>query len=138
MKFLYHIDQIEEAGKKVIDFINSEKVVTFSGDLGAGKTTLIANIGKQLGSGDNISSPTFSLIQQYDFPKGTIYHLDMYRINDVQEAIDAGIEEILAGNDLCFIEWAERIQPLLPLNYAKVRIDLVNAAERILHIELHK
>ena len=101
------------------------RIFLFEGDLGAGKTTFIQEMAKfLLIRDDNVSSPTFSLINEYysEFLKDTVYHMDFYRVNDPQEAIDIGIEHYLYSEKYCFIEWGSLIRHLLPNNYVKVNI----------------
>ena len=95
----------------------STKVVRIDGPMGAGKTTLISSICKSLGVKGPISSPTFSLINTYESHDGIIYHFDFYRLQNAEEALDFGIEEYLESGSLCFMEWAEKIIPHLPMNY---------------------
>ncbi len=98
-------------------------VTVFNGEMGAGKTTLIKALCKSLGIADAISSPTFSLVNEYRDPGGrAVYHFDMYRLKAETEALDMGIEEYLHSGSLCFIEWAEKIPNLLPREYHTVSI----------------
>lgn len=107
-------DLIRELIGKMKDF----RIWCFDGNLGAGKTSLIRSIGNLLGFGDQVSSPTFSLIQQYDCstnPWGLekVYHMDLYRLRSVEEAQDAGVLDCLHSGELCLIEWPELILPLI-------------------------
>lgn len=100
---------------------NSSKIVLFYGEMGAGKTTFIKEICKKLGVTDTISSPTFSIVNEYLTSSGeTIYHFDFYRLNDESEALDIGVEEYFFSDNLCLIEWPEKINSLLPDNAIKV------------------
>jgi len=93
--------------------------------MGVGKTTLIKELIKQLGSLDNVSSPTFSLVNEYDSRKGEkIYHFDFYRIKSEEEALDMGIEDYLYSDIWCFIEWPEKVKNLLPLNAVEIHLTL--------------
>lgn len=138
IKFESH-NQIEmaEVAEIITNYFQNEKLITFTGDLGAGKTTLISMICKELGSVDDVSSPTYSLVNEYKTNKGeTIYHIDCYRINSIEEAIDAGIEDVMYSDAFCFIEWPSKIKTLLE-NRNMVKVDIqVNGAKRLISMEL--
>lgn len=122
MQRTYHLEEIPAIANEIIDKITST-VVLFYGDMGTGKTTLIKEIVKQLGSGDTASSPTFSLVNEYLADGGKpIYHFDFYRIGSEEEALDMGIEEYLYSGDLCLIEWPDKIKNLLPLASDMVKL----------------
>lgn len=108
----------------------STKVVRIDGPMGAGKTTLISSICKSLGVEEPISSPTFSLVNTYKSRDGIIYHFDFYRIQNAHEALDIGLEEYLESGNLCFIEWAEKITPHLPLNYDHYKLEVIDKEHR--------
>ena len=99
------------------------KTLLFFGDMGVGKTTLIKELTKQLGSQDQSSSPTFSLVNEYRTNENEpLYHFDFYRINDETEALDMGVEEYLYSDHWCFIEWPEKVKNLLPLNAVAIHL----------------
>ena len=108
----------------------STKVVRIDGPMGAGKTTLISSICKLLGVEEPISSPTFSLVNTYKSRDGVIYHFDFYRIQNAHEALDIGLEEYLESGNLCFMEWAEKIIPHLPLNYDHYKLEVIDEKYR--------
>lgn len=108
----------------------STKVVRIDGPMGAGKTTLISSICKSLGVEEPISSPTFSLVNTYKSRDGIIYHFDFYRIQNAHEALDIGLEEYLESGNLCFMEWAEKIIPHLPLNYDHYKLEVIDKEHR--------
>lgn len=122
MDISYTINDIDNVAKQLLENV-SAKTLLFYGDMGVGKTTLIKAIVKALGSQDIVTSPTFAIINQYQSQEDPIYHFDFYRINDIEEAYNFGIEDYLYSNYWCIIEWPERIQDILP-KYAD-RIDLV-------------
>lgn len=97
-------------------------VILFRGEMGAGKTTLIKEFLNQLGSEDNVSSPTYALVNEYQTPKGSVFHFDFYRINGEDEAYDMGWEEYAYSGNLCLVEWPERIESLIPENYHTLEI----------------
>lgn len=123
--------ELPNLSKQLIGFAEQTKVWTFYGQLGAGKTTLIKEIARQLNVKDNMSSPSFSIINEYAaIGDGTIYHIDLYRIKNQQEAIDIGIEDYLFSNQYCFIEWPEIIEELLPKAYLALEINIHDFIER--------
>ncbi len=108
-------------GQKLSQFLEPGDVVGFFGDLGSGKTRTIQGICQGLGCGDQVSSPTFTIINEYQgqFP---IYHFDLYRIESEQEIFDLGYEEYFYDDGICMIEWAERLQSLLPVDHLEVHL----------------
>ena len=152
---LKNISGISQAARSILDSAKDNKVFCFYGELGAGKTTLIKEICKQLGVRDEGSSPTFSLINEYRTPsqpspkgkeldkqtsrpmgetrEGVLYHLDLYRLKNESEIYDIGYEDYLFSGNYCFIEWPEKIEQLLPEKHLKVKIE-VKKGERIIRI----
>lgn len=123
--------QLPELAQKIIEFCKNYTVWIFEGEMGAGKTTLIKVICSILGVKDEVQSPTFSIVNQYESPEKTIYHFDFYRLKSEQEAYDIGYEEYFyAPNAYCFLEWASKIPNLLPPNYAKIEIKVLSEEER--------
>lgn len=114
----------------IISFAGKQNVFLFYGEMGAGKTTLIRSLCKQLGTTDNVASPTFSIVNEYKAPGKNIYHFDFYRLKTQTEALDMGFEEYLYSGNYCFIEWPEKIPDLLPLHYISIKISVVNDNER--------
>jgi tRNA threonylcarbamoyladenosine biosynthesis protein TsaE len=138
MEMEYALEEIDSAAKILKDLSNTYKVFTFTGNLGAGKTTLIQQFCRQMGVSQHVSSPTFSVINQYDTPSGgTIYHMDLYRIKDEEEAIQAGVEDCLKGNDYCFIEWPDKAPGLLPDSYISVELYANSPSSRKMAITIH-
>ena len=118
----FTLDQLGELSKEVLNKA-SGKVLLFYGEMGVGKTTLIKEMVKQLGSSDQSSSPTFSLVNEYRTHKNEpLYHFDFYRINDESEALDMGVDEYLYSGRWCFIEWPEKVKNLLPLNAVAIHL----------------
>ncbi|MFN5706393.1 MAG: tRNA (adenosine(37)-N6)-threonylcarbamoyltransferase complex ATPase subunit type 1 TsaE [bacterium] len=130
----YTLNNINNAIEKILPYLQKYKVVLFNGTMGAGKTTLISALCKKLSSADDISSPTFSIVNEYLSNIGKIYHFDFYRIENIEEAFDIGLEEYLYSNDYCFIEWAEKIEELLPKSYLIVNISILSEIERSIEI----
>ncbi len=107
MKFeLKNKEQWQELAEKILPQLG-HPLLLLRGDLGAGKTTFTQVLLKNLGSKDEVSSPTYSIVNEYDTPKGTVYHFDLYRLRNIEEAYDLGIEEYLENSYLCIIEWPE-------------------------------
>jgi len=127
-------NQLPEAASEILSFASNNRVFLFYGDMGAGKTTLIKSLCSKLGSADNITSPTFAIVNEYTGPN-TIYHFDFYRLKNQSEAMDIGFEEYLYSGNYCFIEWPEKIPDLLPLHYVTVSIQVLDNGFRRLTIE---
>lgn len=113
---LRSLANLEEDLQALIPIIEQHKVICWNGEMGAGKTTVISKICQMLGSTDEKSSPTFSILNEYECKQGKIYHFDLYRLRNIAEALDIGIEEYLDSGHYCMIEWPEMIKVLLPEN----------------------
>lgn len=132
------LSDLRFAAHKLIDFANGERVFLFDGEMGAGKTTFIKEVCCFLGSNDNPSSPTYSIVNEYVYPEGKIYHFDFFRIKSESEAYDLGFEEYLTSGEYCFIEWPERIENLWPDRFVKVSITLDTDDARLIDVTLAK
>jgi tRNA threonylcarbamoyladenosine biosynthesis protein TsaE len=117
MNFTYRLSDIESTASQILKYIKSKNVL-FSGEMGSGKTTLIKELVKQSGSKDRVSSPTYSLVNEYQGITNSVYHFDFYRIEDELEAYDMGFEEYLDSSNQVFIEWPEKIPNLWPQHYS--------------------
>lgn len=136
MEIIYTLNESEDVARKLISFIKNYKIFTFSGELGAGKTTLITTICKELGVQESVSSPTYSIIQEYELPgSSVIYHLDLYRLKNVQEAIDAGVEDCLLSGELCFVEWPEIALAIFPEEIVHVTLQAISSGKRKLVVQ---
>lgn len=125
---------LDEAAQKVLEFAQNERFFIFEGDMGAGKTTFIKSLAKALGVNDVVSSPTFSIVNEYEGKDGIIYHFDFYRLKNLQEAYDIGYEEYFYSENICLIEWPEKVEGLLPEHYVKIEITAPGETERLLSI----
>lgn len=135
LQYIYDYEKIEG----LIHKLNARqwhkwKVLIFLGGLGSGKTTIIKKLCESHGVTDNITSPTYSIINEYKSDLGPIYHIDLYRLKDLQEVQEIGIEEYLYGEGICLIEWPQLIEDLLPLPYLKIEIENLGKFTRRLHI----
>ncbi|ALL04105.1 tRNA threonylcarbamoyladenosine biosynthesis protein TsaE [Pedobacter sp. PACM 27299] len=129
-----NIAGLDEAAQKVLEFAQNEHFFIFEGDMGAGKTTFIKALAKALGVTDVVSSPTFSIVNEYEGKDGIIYHFDFYRLKNLQEAYDIGYEEYFYSENICLIEWPEKVEELLPEHYVKIEITAPGETERLLSI----
>ncbi len=129
----YVEDELQEVARKLISNFGKIKVWCFYADMGAGKTTLIKQICKELHVLDEMSSPTFSIVNEYESQNvGIIYHFDFYRLEDFDETINIGVEDYLYSGNLCLLEWPELVEPLLPTEYLEINIKLVGENARSL------
>lgn len=116
---------LSEHARYLIENSRFQKVIAFYGEMGAGKTTFIKTVCRQLGATDFLSSPTFAIMNEYLLANGQpAYHFDFYRINKESEAYDLGYEQFFYSGHYCFIEWPEKIEALLPAQCMKVKIDV--------------
>ena len=132
------IADIPSAAKEIFDFLqlNNRRQIAFYGEMGAGKTTLINAILNHFKIDDHVSSPTFSIINEYFSEEyGKVYHCDFYRINNPKEALEIGVEELFEEDSWCFVEWPEKLGNLLPQNFVSLKIREENAC-RLIEIKL--
>jgi tRNA threonylcarbamoyladenosine biosynthesis protein TsaE len=127
---------IQEPAREFLKIMNNRRVVAFYGELGSGKTTFIKALCRELGVADTVSSPTFALVYEYrTLQDKRIYHFDLYRIKNVSELFDLGYEEYFHGDEVCFIEWPEIAEILLPPDCIRVYISVNQDGSRNLKIE---
>jgi len=126
------LDELKHTAEQLISFGGSEKIFLFYGDMGAGKTTLIKSLCESLGVKEPATSPTFSIVNEYQGDSSKIYHFDFYRLKNQSEALDLGYEEYFYSDNYCFIEWPEKIPDLLPDHYVRVGVQVVSDSERLL------
>ncbi len=130
-----NIETLSEVARRFIKDWKGETHFVLVGEMGAGKTTFIKAICETLGVTDSVNSPTFSIANEYTTGQGKpLYHFDFYRIEDEEEALDFGIEEYFESGALCFMEWAERIENLLPDRFVEVKITELDDKERVISV----
>ena len=128
------LSDLAQVAQQLLAFASTEKIFIFEGEMGAGKTTFIKTFCKVLGVEDVVSSPTYSIVNEYESPNGSIFHFDFYRIKDIQEAYDLGYEEYFYGEGTCLIEWPERVAELLPDRFVKVEIVIIDENRRLFNL----
>ena len=133
---LESLDKIHEAARYFLNAVGDAKIFAIDGDMGVGKTTFIKAVCEELGVKDVITSPTFSLVNEYTDGKGEpVYHFDFYRIKKLEEVYDMGYEDYFYSGALCFIEWPELIEELLPGNAVNVYIEEKEDGTRIVRFD---
>jgi tRNA threonylcarbamoyladenosine biosynthesis protein TsaE len=126
---------LSEAAQQIIRLYGEKRLFAFYGGMGSGKTTIIKAICGYLGAVDIVSSPTFTLVNEYLTKNGAVlYHIDFYRIKKQEEVFDFGIEDYLAGESYCFMEWPELVEEILPEETVKIRISVDEDEQRVLSI----
>ncbi len=130
----FNIADINSIAKEILQSVNS-KVLLFYGELGVGKTTLIGEIVKELGCLSDVSSPTFSIVNEYKVKDGLIFHFDFFRIENEEEVYDIGFEDYLDSDNWIFIEWPEKIELLLPDHVNEIRLENEQKNSRIIKLK---
>lgn len=124
--------EIKRAAKEFLNATKNQNKFAFYGEMGAGKTTFINELLMQIGISGKGSSPTYSIVNEYESSEfGKVYHFDFYRLKDEFEALEIGVEDLLYGNEYCFMEWPEKIENLLPESYVKVNLTVENECRTI-------
>lgn len=137
MEIVFELPDIHSAAAELWSHINDQKVLAFHGAMGAGKTTFIHALCEYLQVIDTISSPTFSIINEYKTRQGqTIYHMDLYRLKNEDEAITAGVEDCLFSGNICLVEWPEKAPGIFPDDTLQITIHAINTNLRKLKINL--
>ena len=129
------LGELGEVARKIIAFANDVRIWIFEGEMGSGKTTLIREVCHEFGVVDNVSSPTFSIVNEYQDDKGEVFfHFDFYRIKDTSEAVDIGSEEYFYSGDYCFIEWPSKVVDLLPGRFMEIKITVTDPVQRSIQL----
>lgn len=138
MEWRFSLDNINRVAKEFWQVTDSKTVLAFHGQMGAGKTTFIHALCDVKGVKDVVSSPTFSIINEYQFicegTKKALFHIDLYRLKDEEEAIRAGVEDVLYSGNICLVEWPEKVPSIFPDNTVHINIELVDEKTRRLKI----
>jgi tRNA threonylcarbamoyladenosine biosynthesis protein TsaE len=124
------LTELNSVAKALFTFADGEMIFVFKGEMGAGKTTFIKALCEELGVEDVVSSPTFSLVNEYAAGNSPVYHFDFYRIRDIREAYDIGYEEYFFSGHICLIEWPEKVEEILPELYIIVEIKVLAPDKR--------
>ena len=131
MEIRFKEEDIKQAAKQFVEAMGENTVFAFYGKMGAGKTTFIKAVCEEMGVADTVTSPTFAIVNEYEAANGRpIYHFDFYRIKKVSEAYDMGCEEYFYSGHLCFIEWPELIEEVLPEETVNVTIEALPDGDR--------
>ncbi|GAB1463994.1 tRNA (adenosine(37)-N6)-threonylcarbamoyltransferase complex ATPase subunit type 1 TsaE [Pedobacter sp.] len=130
------IVELSDVAEELLAFANGQKFFVFEGEMAAGKTTFIKSFCEALGVEDVVSSPTFSIVNEYESNTGTVYHFDFYRLKNLQEAYDIGYEEYFYSGDYCLVEWPSKVEELLPETYIKVEIAVTGNEQRLFQFNL--
>ncbi len=130
MELIFDFKEILQAAKTFWERVNDKKVFAFNGAMGAGKTTFIHALCDAKRVSSTVGSPTFSIINEYVYPGGKIFHIDLYRLKDEEEVIRAGVEDCLYSGETCLVEWAEKAGGIFPPDTVQVHIDVIDVVTR--------
>lgn len=134
-EIICRLDNLDTAAAEFLEAVGDERLIAFYGHLGAGKTTFIKALCDRLGVEDNVCSPTFTIVNEYQAASGEpVYHFDFYRVDSLKEAADLGLEEYFYSGSFCFMEWPEKIADLLPEETVEVRIEPLDEVTRRISI----
>ena len=129
-KVVYSLNKIDEISQLIIDKIKTVKTIMLRGELGSGKTTLVKSVLKRMGVNDSVTSPTFSILNEYDFAENIIYHFDLYRIENIEELNVIGFEDYIYSQNTCFIEWPEIAMSKISYRYIEIYIKFIDEKSR--------
>ncbi len=137
MEIIFSLQELQKAAARFLEVLADRKVILFHGEMGAGKTTFIHAICLEMGIKSGVNSPTFSIINEYVLPdKESVYHMDLYRLQNEEEAIQVGVEECLLSGNLCLVEWPDKAAGLFDHKSLHCHLDQIGDNERKLQINL--
>jgi tRNA threonylcarbamoyladenosine biosynthesis protein TsaE len=134
MDVIYDLKQIRHVASRLLEVCAASKVFAFHGEMGSGKTTFIHALCDELNVTSVVGSPTYAIINEYEYPSGRIFHIDLYRVKDEDEALQAGVEECLYSGQTCFVEWPERASAIFPPGTVHVFLHAIDEVNRRLRI----
>ena len=134
MDVIYDLKQIQHVASRLLEVSAGSKVYAFHGEMGSGKTTFIHALCDELNVTSVVGSPTYAIINEYGYPSGSIFHIDLYRVKDEEEALQAGVEECLYSNHICFVEWPERAPAIFPPGTVHVFLNAIDEVNRRIRI----
>lgn len=138
LRMKYGIGDLSALADTLLALVGEVKLLTFEGEMGAGKTTLIREICKKIGVLDQVGSPTFSLVNEYAYPEGSkygiVYHIDLFRIENEDEAKRAGMEECFYSGHYCFVEWPDKAFNIMPKNIIRIKLEMDNEGLRMIRV----
>jgi tRNA threonylcarbamoyladenosine biosynthesis protein TsaE len=128
--------QLNDVAVYLKSLLSKHTIFLFDGEMGAGKTTLINELCKEISIEEQPSSPTYSIVNTYNSSEfGEVYHFDFYRLKDENEAVESGLDELIESGKVCFIEWGEKVAKLLPNNFVRVIIKVISTNHRTIEIQ---
>jgi tRNA threonylcarbamoyladenosine biosynthesis protein TsaE len=133
LEIVYSLEDVESVAQELINSVTSKRVLLY-GDMGVGKTTLVKAIVASLNSDDEVSSPTFSIVNEYEIKDGLLYHFDFYRIKDLEEAYNFGIEDYIFSDEWCIMEWPEKVKSIIPEPYDVIHLELNSDGSRTIKL----
>lgn len=125
------LEELPKVAQALLNYANDQNFFIFEGEMAAGKTTFIKAFCEALGVTDVVSSPTFSIVNEYESNHGPVYHFDFYRLKNLQEAYDIGYEEYFYSGNYCLVEWPSKVEELLPEEYIKIQITVTDNEQRL-------
>lgn len=128
---IHTLEELPKVAQALLNYANDQKFFIFEGEMAAGKTTFIKAFCEALGVTDVVSSPTFSIVNEYESSHGPVFHFDFYRLKNPQEAYDIGYEEYFYSDSYCLVEWPSKVEELLPEAYIKVQITVADDEQRL-------